>query len=117
MAIRSEVDQFFLALAASHCFWVSSLNPWPLHEFWPLQELLADLQADCPLQALTPVHCTLASSAEAELMGATLNSSAAAAAMAAPEADLVMVFEMDMEAPDGVERLNQSMTLQLRLSG
>jgi hypothetical protein len=84
MAIRSEIDQFFLALAASHCFWVSSLNPWPLHEFWPLQELLADLQADCPLQTLTPVHWTLASSAEAELMGATLNSSAAAAAMAAP---------------------------------
>ena len=61
MLVRSEADQFFLALAASHCFWVSSLNPWPLQEFWPLQELFADLQADWPLQALTPVHCTLAS--------------------------------------------------------
>jgi hypothetical protein len=49
-----RTDQFFFALAASHSFWVSSLNPWPLQEFWPLQELVADLQADWPLQAFTP---------------------------------------------------------------
>ena len=52
----SGSDQFFFAFSAAHSFWVSSLNPWPLQEFWPLQELVVDLQADCPLQELTPAH-------------------------------------------------------------
>ena len=92
----SGSDQFFFALAASQSFWVSSLNPWPLQEFWPLQELLADLQADCPLQELTPVQCTLASSAEAALKGATLNSTAAAAATAAPDTVLVVALDISI---------------------
>ena len=95
----SRSDQFFFAWAASQSFWVSSLNPWPLQEFWPLQELLADLQADCPLQELTPVQCTLASSACAALKGATLNSRAAAAATAAP--DTVLVVALDISIPRG----------------
>ena len=69
------------------------------HRELPLQELLADLQADCPLQELTPVQCTLASSAEAALKGATLNSRAAVAAMAAP--DTVLVVALDISIPGG----------------
>ncbi len=53
-----------------------------------MQELLADLQDDCPLQALTPVQCTFASSAEAVVIDATLNRRDAAVAIAAPETDL-----------------------------
>jgi hypothetical protein len=79
---------YFLAFAASHSFWVISTNPLPLHEFWPLQELLADLQDDCPLHELTPVQCTFASSAEAVAIDATLNRRAAAVAIAVPETDL-----------------------------
>jgi hypothetical protein len=31
-------------------------QPWPLQAFWPLQELVEDLQALWPLQALTPLQ-------------------------------------------------------------
>jgi hypothetical protein len=41
-------------LAASQSFWVISLKPWPLHEFWPFQEFFSLLQEDCPLHELTP---------------------------------------------------------------
>src|ERR1700722_14992879 len=58
------------ALAASQSAFVISMNPLPLQEFWPLQALLALLQADWPLQELTPLHWTLASSADAEGMSA-----------------------------------------------
>src|SRR5262245_35669474 len=34
-------------------------QPWPLQAFWPLQALLADLQALWPLQALTPLQSLL----------------------------------------------------------
>jgi 4-hydroxybenzoate polyprenyltransferase len=44
-----------------------------LHEFWPLQALLAVLHADWPLQPFTPAQWTLASSAWAVLMAAVLN--------------------------------------------
>src|ERR1700761_3238516 len=71
-----------LALAASHLAWVISTKPWPLQEFWPLQELLALLQADLPLQELTPSHLTLASSALAVDTKAVENITAAAAARA-----------------------------------
>ena len=53
-----------------------------------MQELLADLQDDWPLHELTPSQWTLASSAEAVVIDATLNSMAAAVAIAAPETDL-----------------------------
>jgi hypothetical protein len=79
---------YFLAFAASHSFWVISTNPLPLQEFCPLHELLADLQEDWPLQELTPVQWTFASSADAVAMDATLNRRAAAVAIAAPETDL-----------------------------
>ena len=49
-------DSCALALAASQSALLISRNPCPLHEFWPLHELLALLQADCPLQELTPAH-------------------------------------------------------------
>jgi len=84
----SSVLDYFLAFAASHCFWVISTKPLPLHEFWPLHELLADLQDDWPLQEFTPSQCTFASSAAAVVTDATLNSRAAAVAIAAPETDL-----------------------------
>src|ERR1700730_16352717 len=72
-----------LALAASHFAWVISTKPWPLQEFWPLQELFADLQAECPLQEFTPSHLTLASSAAlAAPTSAVENIPAAAAARA-----------------------------------
>jgi hypothetical protein len=61
-----------------------------LQEFCPLQEFFADLQDDCPLQALVPSQCTFASSADAIVKEPTLNSSAAAVAMAAPEKGLDM---------------------------
>src|SRR6516162_3420731 len=71
------------ALAASHCALVISRKPLPLQEFWPLQELLADLQAECPLQEFTPSHLTLPSSAALAVeMAAVENSTAAAAARA-----------------------------------
>jgi hypothetical protein len=79
------------ALAASQSFWVISTKPLPLQEFLPLHELLADLQDDWPLHALTPTQCIFPSSADAVLIVATLNRSAAAEAMAAPEMVLDMV--------------------------
>src|SRR5205814_6143088 len=36
-----------------------SVTPWPLQPFWPLQALLALLQAPWPLHSLTPAHITL----------------------------------------------------------
>jgi hypothetical protein len=57
-----------------------------------LHELCADLQADWPLQELTPVHSTLASSALAVLIASVLKSNAAAVAIAAPV--VLVVFNM-----------------------
>jgi hypothetical protein len=37
---------------------VVSLQPWPLQEFWPLQDDDALLQALVPLQEFTPLHFT-----------------------------------------------------------
>ena len=37
---------------------VVTVQPWPLHEFMPLQDELADLQALVPLHELTPTHFT-----------------------------------------------------------
>src|ERR1700748_314805 len=69
-----------LALAASHLAWVISTKPLPLQEVWPLQELLALLQADLPLQELTPSHFTFASSAALALVTAAIEKTIAAAA-------------------------------------
>src|SRR5262249_59353578 len=58
-------------------------KPWPLHEFMPLQALLADLQELWPLQELMPEH--LMSAALAPVTATTLNSAAAAVATTIPE--------------------------------
>src|SRR5580698_10993505 len=79
---RPATAYLAFALAASQSAWVISTNPLPLQEFWPLQALLALLQAECPLQELTPSHFTLASSALAVLMAAVENITAAAVARA-----------------------------------
>jgi hypothetical protein len=85
------------AFAASHWAFVISRNPWPLHEFIPLHEFLALLQEDWPLQELTAVHLILASSAWADVVARVENRSAAAAAMAMPDAlcDLIFVSSMN----------------------
>jgi hypothetical protein len=88
---------FTFALAASHWAFVISRKPWPLHEFIPLQEFLALLQEDCPLQLLTPVHLILASCAWAAGVPIVENRIAAAAAIAMPDVlwDLIFVSYVD----------------------
>jgi hypothetical protein len=56
-----------------------------------LQEFLADLQEDWPLQEFTPVHLILASSALAVETAKVPNSSAAAVAIATPPAFVVFI--------------------------
>jgi hypothetical protein len=91
------LPELTFALAASHCAFVISRNPWPLQEFIPLQEFLALLHEDWPLQELTPVHLILASSAWADVVARVENRSAAAAAMAIPDAlcDLIFVSSVN----------------------
>src|SRR5579862_1587396 len=85
-SVRPAFDHLpALALAASHSAWVIIMNPLPLQEFWPLQALLALLQAECPLQEFTPWHFIFASSACAAVSGALENTTAAAAARATPD--------------------------------
>jgi hypothetical protein len=85
---------FALAFAASQLALVISTKPWPLQEFMPLQEFLADLQEDCPLQEFTPVHLIFASSALAVEAARVPNSSAAAVAIATPPAFDVFMFRL-----------------------
>jgi hypothetical protein len=93
---RPALDQdFALAFAASQSAWVIILNPVPLQEFWPLQELLALLQADWPLQEFTPEHFTFASSALAVVTATVENMTAAAAARATRE----RLFEFIRHSP------------------
>ena len=83
-----------LAFAASHLAWVISTKPLPLQEFCPLQELFALLQADLPLQELTPSHFTFASSAALAVVTAAMEKTiAAAAARATP--DIFREFILD----------------------
>src|ERR1700760_2364094 len=79
------------AFAAEHSALDISTKPWPLQEFMPLQEFLADLQEDCPLHEFTPVHCTFASSALAVTVPNVPNSTAAAVAIATPPAFVVFM--------------------------
>src|SRR5690606_19462810 len=51
---------------ASHSALLSDRKPWPLQEFWPLQELEAVAHSLWPLQELTPAHLTVSSAALAE---------------------------------------------------
>jgi hypothetical protein len=68
-----------------------------LQEFRPLQEFLVDLQEDCPLQELTPVHFTFASSALAVETVKVANSSAAAVAIATPPALVAFFIALSLE--------------------
>ncbi|HTC44442.1 MAG TPA: hypothetical protein VK696_05275 [Steroidobacteraceae bacterium] len=83
---------FTFAFAASQSVLDISTNPCPLQEFMPLQEFLADLQEDWPLQELTPVHFILASSALAVETARVPNRSAAAVAIATPPAFVVFML-------------------------
>src|SRR5580704_17244886 len=75
---------FAFAFAAAQSALLISTKPLPLQEFWPLQELLALLQADWPLQEFTPVQCTVSSAAAAVPTKAVPKSIAAAVATATP---------------------------------
>jgi hypothetical protein len=72
----------------------------PLHEFWPLQALLADLQALVPLQLLMPLQCTGAFLACAEVVRPAPETARAMAAAArlAPE----MIFICMVELPEDI---------------
>jgi hypothetical protein len=62
---------------------VISRNPLPLHEFRPLQLLVAVLHELCPLHELAPMHLPFALPAWAT-MGAVANMAAAAIARVVP---------------------------------
>jgi hypothetical protein len=67
----------------SHFFAVSIFMPLPLHEFLPLQALLAPLQEPLPLQEFTPQQGTLLEEAallRVDAIGAVTNATAAAVA-------------------------------------
>jgi len=66
-----------------HSAWLISRNPFPLHEFNPLQLLLAVLHALCPLHELAPMHLPFMLPAFAAI-GAVARIAAAAIAMATP---------------------------------
>jgi len=70
-----------------------STQPWPLQAFWPLQELLADLQALWPLQALMPEQWTLSALAGAAVM-LTAPPNSMAAAVAARVAPVILRIEV-----------------------
>jgi hypothetical protein len=73
-----------------------STQPWPLQAFWPLQELLADLQELWPLQALMPAQWTLSALAGAlvRLTAPPINMAAAVAASVAPVIFRIEVMEL-----------------------
>ena len=79
LPVVSTVPCIFL-----HFFMDIILIPWPLQEFWPLQVLVAVLQAPLPLQELTPLQCTIVldMSAEEAKTGAMANALAALIAKA-----------------------------------
>jgi hypothetical protein len=83
-----------------------STQPWPLHAFWPLQELLADLQALWPLQALIPAQWTLAALAGplAKLTAPPNNMAAAVAASVAPVILRIEVMELLLSSGFSVSR-------------
>jgi hypothetical protein len=73
------------------------VKPWPLHEFWPLQELVACLHEPWPLQDDECMHLTAAESPAGVLSAAeadievTANKPATIIAMAAPLSLLVFM--------------------------
>jgi hypothetical protein len=88
-----------------------SSHPWPLQEFWPLQELLAVLQELWPLQALMPAHLTLSALAGA-LVRTTAPPISMAAAVAARVAPVILRIEV-MELPPEI-RLSVSRSYRRR---
>jgi hypothetical protein len=91
---------FTFAFAAVQSVLDISTNPCPLHEFMPLQEFLADLHEDWPLQELTPVHFTFASSALAVETARVPNRNAAAVAIAMPPAFVVFMLLAPLDLSD-----------------
>jgi len=96
-SILAEVDQPLITVppaavqaSALDC----STQPWPLQAFWPLQELLADLQALWPLQALMPAQWTLSALAGADVMLLTAPPKIMAAAVAAKAAPVILRIEV-----------------------
>jgi hypothetical protein len=80
------LPDFILAIAASQSVFVSCKKPLPLQLFCPWQALVAVLQAEVPLQELTPSHLTLAASAALTVAtGAAAKKAAAAVAKARPD--------------------------------
>jgi hypothetical protein len=97
IADRLSPPNYFFSSAGSavpplalHAFSDMLIQPLPLHPFWPLQALSADLQPPLPLHAFTPWQCTLPSDlAEAANGVAAENNPATAAAINTP---LVVMF-------------------------
>jgi hypothetical protein len=68
-----------------------------LQLFWPLQLFFADLQSEVPLHEFTPLQCMVASSAaKLVVVTAVENSIAAAAAMAALDVLLICMVESSL---------------------
>jgi hypothetical protein len=68
-----------------------------LQLFWPLQLFFADLQSEVPLHEFTPLQCMVASSAaKLVVVIAVENSIAAAAAMAALDVLLICMVESSL---------------------
>ncbi|HEY1588743.1 MAG TPA: hypothetical protein VGG00_03335, partial [Rhodanobacter sp.] len=91
-------EALLAAWAAVQSAWVFCMvKPWPLHEFWPLHELVACLHAPWPLQDDEFMHLTLAVSpaplgeATAADIEDTANRPATIMAMAAPLSLLVFM--------------------------
>jgi hypothetical protein len=102
-SILAEVDQPLITVppaavqaSALDC----STQPWPLQAFWPLQELLADLQALWPLQALMPAQCTLSALAGTDVMLLTAPPKIMAAAVAAKVAPVILRIEVIENPPE-----------------
>src|SRR5579883_816501 len=97
-AVRSRKSNRYITLPplAPHSSDVlDSVQPWPLQAFWPLHELVADLQALWPLQALVPPHFTpSAKAAVAKVLAANT------------EAAAMMRLRLSMEILPIVLRLN-----------
>jgi hypothetical protein len=76
---RDPFGHFTLPPLATHSeALAASYQPWPLHEFFPLHEDEAVLQALVPLHEFTPAHLTL-SCAEADAKLPAANKAAAVA--------------------------------------
>ena len=77
--------------AASQSDFVAWIQPFPLHEFFPMHDEVAVAQALVPLQLLPPWQVPAFSPA-ATVTGATENIAAAATARTVPEVGFTFIF-------------------------